>query len=103
MKGRYVEYANKIKAIAEELISLAKEVDPVLSLRAGYKTHNSRAKMEELYNMMKAGTTINKELVEQTYPELEPYVVSNIMQRLKKFKGVEQRKVGNKLNLYVRG
>src|SRR3990167_1984609 len=79
VKGRYIEYAQKLRTLADsaynlstELFTVAKEIDPVESVTAPRKRRQKSEVEEmirELGDKMLAGTHITKEFILTTYPE----------------------------------
>ena len=77
IKKRYVEHAEKIKNIAIELATLAKEIDPVTNM---WTPRSSKKKyIDEFHEHMKAGGQVTRHLIETKYPDLNSTELNYIL------------------------
>ena len=110
MKGRYVEYAQKLlevgknlRTIADELNNLSKEIDPVLTVRKRRKVLKKRKGkkiLNELFDILMAGTNITMDFVTRTYTEINAKQAYYLLLKLSKLPGVQSTKDKGKLRLF---
>jgi hypothetical protein len=101
VRGRYVEHAKKIKQVVEILAGVMKELDPVIGMKESSKSGiNYKEVIAELFGKIKAGASINSTLIEATY-DTTPAQALYIHNKLGKIKGVERRRDGKKVFLYI--
>lgn len=108
IKQQYVENAKSLIALSEQLdnirqamIKLAREIDPVLNAERIGRKHNSKEDMKrDLYETMRNGTYITRDLIEKTYPELDKNNVGYILMCLENMPHVEKVKDGRNVRLF---
>lgn len=98
----YVEHANRLIKIAGEIKSIAKEIDPYLTIKSG-TTNGFKPKVAiaELFEIIKGGTQVDRNFIKSSYPELNDGQVGNILSQLQLMAGVKKRKEGIKVWLYM--
>jgi len=107
-RGRYVEYAKRLKAVALELIAVAKELDPYLNVNGKGRPKTKRKKsaklkaiVPEVYGKMLQGAEMTSAILEKAYgidARQSHYVLSKIK---KQHKGVFKRTEGRNVTYYV--
>lgn len=111
-KGRYVELAQRVKAIeqevmkiAESLSALSKEIDPVLGV-GKIRSGKSRIVWEDIIahcmDTLNKGGTLDRKIIERAFPDLKPHDISNLMTRLEKVPSIRKEKDGKKVKLLLK-
>lgn len=102
IKEKNQKIIDTINKVIDELVSLKKEIDPISTVKSSTK-HNIdyNSYIDEFFDLMKNGTTINSELIKKAYPDLLPWQVFWIMDKLRNIKGVKSSKIGRSINLFV--
>lgn len=101
-KEKYIEIAKKIREKGEELINIAKEIDPITTTDTTRRNTGKKEKIEEIYRLIEAGTQITKEKLSIMYPELTEDDLNNYLQTLKKLPKIEVAKDKGRIRLFHR-
>jgi len=109
-RGRYVDYAKRLKAVIVELAALAKELDPYVSLNSRGRPSKRRNTgkrgrlkqiMIEVYDKMLKGAEMSSDVLNKAYGldgRQSHYVLSKIKAS---HKGVHKRTSGRNVIYYV--
>lgn len=98
-RGRYVEYAAKLRGVVEQLSALAEDLDPAIEEGAGTRRDWSM-ELRELHEKMLAGVQVSSGFLRAAYPDVSEPQVYYLMNRLRKMPGVAERKDGVALWLF---
>lgn len=99
LKENYIFFAQKLKEMGEQLIELAKTIDPVESL----VSHNRTSKKEiisEIFNRMKDGFHATSKTLLQIYPELSHSQLMYILGKIGDFPSVQKTYEGRTVRYY---
>ena len=107
VKGRYIEAAQKILAICEELRNVAGNLDIAVTIKKeanGMKRTRQeiQTRMEELVEALKNGTTLTSELLEKMYPNATKMQRSYLLLKLSTLKNVAKTKDGGTVKIFMK-
>jgi len=96
----------KARTKSKALRLMAKEIDPYLGVKSGLtSTVRTGPKPSELivefFNLIKGGTQVNRDFMHKAYPELTKNNTLYILTRLATMPGVQKRKDGINVWLYM--
>lgn len=101
LKERYIEIADKLDKIGDDLKSLARDIDPMKSVSRSYSSRvDYTDKLESLYSMLQKGTQLTRAKISAIYPDLDYNNVSHILNKLKGMNHVNTAKDGNEIRLF---
>ena len=100
MKGRYLDYANRLREAVKSLNALIDEMDPVFKKkRLVAQIGKYDEAMQDFLAVMRSGTHVGIEEIEKVYPALNRFT---LFTRLRKTPGIEQRKDGRHTKLFMK-
>lgn len=101
LKERYIEFADRLDNLGNELKSIAKDIDPVQGIRSrSYSGIDYEPFVSEIAQKMREGVHVSTELIDKTYPDLTQSNRHYIWQLVQKLGGVQKRKDRRTVYLY---
>ena len=100
-RAEYVEIAKELIEISDKIKIIAKKIDPVIAFKQTRNNdgYNREVIMGELYAQMQNGVTMDRKLLESTYPEYDNNRVAGLLMGLEKMSGVIKTKIDGKVKL----
>jgi len=97
-----VELSEKISRIANDLLGIAKIIDPMklkISKAGSQRDHSEHLNLFK--DKMMSGVQVTRKLIESTYPDLEAQKVSYLITMIKKMPNVSSAKDGKAVRLFM--
>lgn len=100
---RYVEIAAKIKLMGEELVEMAKIIDPLMGVKVRKRSGADYDELVgEVFEKLRSGVQVSVDMIAKSYPDIDKSAHYYIFSKLKKCKGVSVGSVGRKKHLFMR-
>jgi uncharacterized coiled-coil DUF342 family protein len=103
MRDAYNETSDKVMAMAAQLKEIALAINPLAIVKkgkSGYVRGERKEIVESLYEKMKAGMYLTRDLIEKSYPEKDEQWVSNLLYHMKDLAHIKKVKDGVKIRLF---
>ena len=100
-RGRYMEYAKKLKTASELLLEVANDIDPYLNTHTEEKVRAKHGALKEVkaevVEKLQCGVEVGTDFLVKAYPDLNISQIRSILKDVRGMKGVHSRKDGAKV------